>query len=419
MRRELLREAERRAFCNLADLESIAVLAAQRGDGVAGQLEDELRHRALFVCEAELRGGYAPRQSPALNDLSDYLNGLDGNDSLLALNVVAERWLANIMAVLARRGFAEELLADIEIDERRHCAIAPVVFINAETIIGDLERLLKRLTNDPQFIAPFAPLIGADGLIEMGRAVCDAHEAACTLIGIRPQLRQIRAQMSVWAGGLRRLPIPVEMSAWQTAKQTMWQDSNEAALIFQSPLQTGSAAPAKVQAVVVAALGRVLARMPEARLVARGGQLYAAGDPSIAVRCTHNDGQVESVIIRQPNRLGWREIVRVLNIRIKRLRKADYKPPPDTRGVEDMLLPSPVVASVTLVPGVAGLRGYGPFVSAEGLPLAVTIGGAENGKHMITMRYDHRCGDGDLVNRLMAATIAETEGMLNARDSRA
>ena len=158
------RVAGRWLFSILAALEGIAVEAARRGDGVRGQLVDELSHAATFETIARWLGG--PVEPPdEVSELVDYLEGLEGAASLAALNVVAEHWLAGVFRAVSGWGFANRLFELIGSEEERHVAgalqRARPTSAESREVVARLEEKLAFVANSPAFLLPLSQFGGA------------------------------------------------------------------------------------------------------------------------------------------------------------------------------------------------------------------------------------------------------------------
>lgn len=400
--------AARHMFSEFRHLETIAVMAAERGDAIEGQLEDEHVHHNTFERLAEMHGGLVP-PCPEITKLIDYLTNLHGEASLAALNVTAESWLETVFDHVAQWGACDALMRSIEEDEERHvhdamdAAKPPVEEI--EPIVRELEAMLEEIAVAPAFMLPLIHFAGEARVTKMGEDLCAAHERACNHLGIAPRTRRVRLMcrsQRIWA---RRKPVPVELSGWDKTKQQLYPNHAPMLLWFEAPVQGNGY---QVQAKVVAALARILQRHPRLRYVTRKGELFQTQEPIIALRALYDERAVTNVFLPGCERRTWRGVLKQMNQRIKKARSLPYASiPPMPEDLDKLLPPSRIAAAVNYNGEHGGIGGTGPLSDVEGIPLLVTIGEVVDGKVTLTILMDHRVGDGQDIGMLKRELLKE------------
>ena len=401
------RLAARHMFSEFTHLETIAVMAAERGDGIPGQLEDEYVHHETFLRLAERYGGLVP-PCQEITDLIDFLTSLEGEASLAALNVTAESWLETVFHHVGRWGCADEMMRIIESDEERHAQHAmnlprpPVEVI--EPIMQTLERHLERIAVAPAFMLPLIYFGGEERVCKMGKGIVRAHERACehfdipTLSGKeRRTHRVLLLCRSQWMWAKKKSAL-MEMTEWDQTKQRIYDREANMLLWFDVPTQANGY---QLQAQVVAALARILQRYPRLRYVTRRGELFRVREPIIAMRALYDDRAVMNVFLPGCERRTWRGVLRQMNRRVKRARAVEYHAmPPMPDGLDQLLPPSRVAAAVNYNGVHGGIGGTGPLSDVEGIPILVTIGEVRDGRVTLTILMDHRTHDGQDIGLL-------------------
>lgn len=396
------RLAARHMFSEFHHLERIAVLAAERGDCIEGQLEDEYVHFETFRRLAERYGGVV-EPCEEVSALIDYLTSLEGEASIAALNVTAESWLETVFHHVGRWGCCDEMMRIIESDEERHAALAmdlpkpPTEEI--EPIMRRLEEHLENIAVAPAFMLPLIYFAGEKRVCRMGASIIRAHERACAHFGIESNTHRVRLlvrSQRMWAN---HKPTPVEMTEWDRTKMQLYPAGGDMTLWFQADV--GRFNGYQLQAVIVGALSRILQRDSRLRYVTRRGQLWCAQEPIVAVRGLHDERAVMNVQIPGAHRTDWRGVLRQMNRRFKKARATKYKAVPRMPdGLAELIPPSRIAIAVNFNGGNGSAAGTGPLSNVEGIPALVTLGQVRDGKIVITLLMDHRTADGQDIDRL-------------------
>ena len=367
--------AARRLFSTLAQFEDIAVLAAERGDGTDGQLEDELVHRETFAALARSCGGMEPPAEETI-ELVDRLTELHGPVSLALLNLVAEQWLETVFGVLGRGGWAADLFRAVEQDECRHVADAwnfelpsPDEVIEA---LPAIERALAGIGLSPGFALPVRYLFGVDALREIGKRALERHAATCATLGVYtgPAMRRLTAVCRA------QHPAPRETPATGRHLSLIRAHTGVA------PVWTQITVPGRLNTSHVAARClRVLRDNPELCLSFRRETIYQH-DPCVAVRVGHPEG-IATVVINSIRQLRPKT-VRVRSKALPVLPRLD-----DTM----QLLPAAVAPlAITSLYAWRFAGGYVPLFDAEGIPAVVAIG-RDGNDTVLAITMDHRIYD--------------------------
>lgn len=405
------REAGRRLFSNLAALEDIAVLACLKGHGVAGQLEDELRHRALFIARAEELGGVEPMPDSIAN-LTDFLKNLSGPESIAALNLVGEAWLENVFRFIGPAGPWAEMFAEIAEDEARHTALAAPELEPeaARPLVRCIEELLYAITIDPHFAWPMAWFTGLHALGKMGASAVDAHTAACQRLGLEPGI------YATAIAGCGRVvdemldPRPETLSTGQAnliAASPFFGPSM--GLSFEARWKHPRSA-SLVEARVARAVGSALARLPKLNrtLTPQRGEIFAPREAVVGVRRQHVDPRdIFTVYLRNPQLKADDQIEMELWRKTREGRLVKYHPVPALDPALWRLQPAPrCAATVTNVTPWTPLAGVGtaPLIPGEGTTLSVCITSLYRrwGRWYLTLTItaDHRAHNGEELARM-------------------
>lgn len=388
--------AARHLFSNLRHLEQIAVIAAERGDAIEGQLEDEYVHRGSFEALAERFGGLVD-PSPPVQRLIDYLIEQEGEMSLAMLNVVAESWLETVFDHIGRWGYCDELMASVEADEERHVhdalEMAKPDPEQAEPVLRDLEMMLYEIAQSPQFMLPFIYFGGEEACCDMGLDLCAAHERGCDHLGIEPNTYKLRALSRSQRMFARRKPEATYMTAWEQSKMVLYPQVAPMTLMFTANVKYSVGS--RIQARLAGAVARIFARNPALRVVTRQRQLYCAQESIIAVRMPYDSEQVMNVYLTDAQYKTDKEILAQLSRRTRRQRQHKYEAlPPLDDGLDQLLPPSRCAVAINYNGHYGGESGTGPLSDIEGIPTLVTIGEPRNGQAVITILMDHRVADG-------------------------
>lgn len=419
--------AARHLFSTLSHLEHLAELAAERGDCIEGQLEDERVHRIVFRRLAEIHGGLEPCPAPA-QKLIDYISGLEGEMSLATLNLVAESWLDTVFHHLEGCSLARTVFESIEEDEARHTygalQSARPDPEQIEPVLRDLEKLLIEISVSGEFMLPMAWFLGPAGVSRMGLDICRAHERACQHLGVSPDLYDLEVSCRAARFLDRTAPAPWPMNEWERLKFATF-DKHAPQLCFVDA-ETRTENPVRLQAEIIHALGRILAREPELRKVQRAGSLFVTDHPVVGMRALYDDDRVITMFISRPERYNPRKLVGMLNKQLKRFKSKPYEPYDGPIAIaphlSDLLPPNRCSVVISYNGKHGGLYGYGPLSEHEGIPCSVTIGEphwkpiTEDGKSFcfkrvvtLCVQMDHRVGDGRHIGLLAKSLVTELD----------
>lgn len=410
------REAARLLFSWLADVEQVAVLAAERGDGIAGQLEDELSHRDSFARIAERLGGRTEME-PETHALLRYLAQLEGEASLVALNVVAESWLEGVFDALAATPLAPELFATVEAEELRHAEEArgqADADGRHEAVLRDVELLLSGLAQSPAFLCPMQHLIGVEATARMGLANLTRHRVACAALGLAPgsEMRDLEVASRAALVAARTAPAPIEPNGWERSKRLLWDRPAPMMVLEEASLPASATTEAEVEALVAQRLALALVAHPELNRTLRDGDLFAPRTARIGVRTLVEHDQVTTIYIDDAHAKPLAQVRAEIRRKRKRARRRAYRPVPDIRALR-RFMPAPRAAATLTQVGGFGLRGWAPFAMDEGASIAVTVGRQEmvprfRGGMFVAARIawlgiavDHRANDGKQLGRLV------------------
>jgi len=376
------RELHARLLSNLAHLETIAVEAARRGDGIENQLEDELVHQAVFTLCAEKADFLYPADKPT-QALIDYLKNLEGKDSVHILNIVAEGWLETVFHYLAKvDDFIPHVFKLIEEDEHRHSHEAREQKVelgeDTEQIVRDIEKLLFEIANSPFFMLPMVRILGRMACSRMGEALARSHETSCLHLGITPRVSKIKALARNGRNLLKNAPEPVKGRPWDEIKSRMWTGANDAAQVLYTEVSFPSNVkinPVSAQLRLCRAIGLVYQMHPQLLRVYRHKKLWEPTTPILGLRLTHKDrDQVGTIFFNPTKYRSDHRLLKMINTRKARMNKAEYEDIPNLAGLEKYMYPSYAVATVSSNAGYGGLFGCGPLIDIEGIGTAYTIG---------------------------------------------
>lgn len=414
--------AHRILLSNLAHLETIAVEAARRGDGVDGQLDDELFHREVFRACANATGAMT-EPDEATSSLIDYLQSLEGADSIHILNIVAEGWLETVFHHLAKVvDFIPNVFRMIEEDEHRHHegakGIAPKAGEKTGEIVREVEERLFKIANSANFMLPLVRVLGKEAASRMGHDLAVSHEQSCIHLGVIPRVSRLKALARNGRLLTRKEPVPVPDRPWDEIKKRLWRDSVSATqhafvdIIIPDHVR---ASDAVVQARLCRALAVVYQQYPQTLRVYRNGVTYEPQSIVLGLRMAHKDrDQVGTIFFNPTKYLTDRRLIRMLNRRKRRMNEKDYEGYPDVRYLEPLLYPSYAVATVSSNGAYGGDFGAGPLNDLEGIGTSYTIGRiryrhkepspSDRGKLVLhshveayftlCVAMDHRIGDG-------------------------
>lgn len=383
--------AARRLYSTLAELEYIAVLAAKRGNGTEGQLEDELVHRGVFLALARDLGGVCPPNKETV-DLVDRLSSMTGPKSLLLLNIVAETWLDTVFDCLGHSGWGSELFKAIEADEARHVKDAWLEEIpNVDDVLeelSDIEHALAHIALSLAFILPIRYLKGDTFCGDMGLSVIKSHESVCKRLGTEPG--KVIGKLKSFCRGIRMMHQPVEIEP--IAGRLSLMRASPVPFVMDSII-TIPRCPMIPLAAVVSACSELLYRCPELNRVMRGDRLYQHRSPSVFVRVRLDTG-IRSIWLKEPRAFTERKVYQQIKKQRDRLRGRKHYPLPPLGDMEPVLPPAQAAIAVTDISEWGFDNGSTPLVPAEGVPIVITLGMAVRGEKMvISFSLDHRVFD--------------------------
>lgn len=390
--------AYRYLFSTLKALEDIAVLAAERGAGVKGQLEDEYVHRDTFKQIADLCGGYED-VCDNTQKLIDYLENLEGENSIAALNVVAEGWLSCVFVRLTP--LSPELFGKIGEDEARHNGYALSYKIpdseELESIIRNLEKLLLDIVKSVNFVLPMIYLLGLESVGKMGLEIIESHKRACAHMGVDSDTDQMKkfCRSSILAS--KTMPEEIEITDWQHNQLRAWDSFAHTIQIRDVKIDTNNKLLA--QAKIIEAVGNILTYYPEYRNVTRDKRLFRTKKPLVGLRVPWDDDHLSAIYLTPKN--GYRHIAHKIIAKIKKIRKHPYEKIADVHHIKDLIPPSQcsvMVSTVGLHEG-ANTTGWSVSSELEGIPITVFLlqPRSKEGKFWntrIVLVIDHRVQDG-------------------------
>lgn len=380
--------AARHLYSTLAHLEQIAVMAAERGDGTPGQLEDEIAHQGTFRALARDLGGIVPPARETA-ELVEALRWQRGAASRVLLNLVCETWLDTVFAWLGAPGWGDRLFRAVEADEARHVEDAwhddlPDADL-IEQPVRVIEEALVGIAMSPAFMVPIVHLRGADMLARIGLDALARHAEVCVRLGLRPGPATWRLEAMCRAVGRVKWPRPVTVT-----------EGRRALLLSPVPLpmHTEFTIPLRSRlptaALARAALG-VLAAQPHLRRVARRDQVWQHAQPRVAVRVPHPEG-IGTVIVEGELETDT-STARAIAVRAQRLRLRPYPRAHDLADLIDILPPPVASVAVTSATGCRFETGQIPLVPAEGIPIVAGISLFGDGQACVGLTMDHRLYD--------------------------
>jgi len=371
--------ALRHVFSTLAHLERVAINSCARGNGIPEQLADEIRHESIFTVLAQAHGGLLPTP-PSVLELSDFFDSVSGPTAQVSLNVVSEIWLGVTLKFI-RANVDERYhgqLDEVISDETRH-AVSDVPSVNFEIeelvpAFRELERILLGITFDPFFVIPLAWLSGMSGVSRLGEKIIKRHSDICSRLGIPRNLllddyvvcgRSLRAKADE--------PSSVHLNAWQISAFRAHIPPIVAVVKVRPWGRLKN-----LEARVVRALSRVLYENPELNVTIQDTrqELWAPREPIVGVRRLYDRRSlVSTVYVKGAHKKSLRGVVSKLREATAMLRRLPYQAVPDTSGLERLLPPSRVAATVTncSVQFPLGTFGFASLIPTEGATISVTI----------------------------------------------
>lgn len=366
-------DAWRRLFSTLAHLEQIAVIAAERGDGIEGQLEDEIVHREVFAALA----GEAMAPTKAVRALQDFIGNLSGPASMAVLNIVAESWLETLFRHVARWGLADEMFAGIGEEEARHVTEAEANLVNVdggevEPLVRELERLLFDIAREPAFMLPLTFFGGVNQVAAMGADQTKAHAHALKALGLEPTA--YATEIARCGRDMARDPEPslVPSSAWQETAFKAGVPPITASVDI--PWKHG-ADPREIESRVVRAVSSAIAGTAlNATVRNTWHEIYAPKAVIVGVRRLYSRGLVTTVYAHEPHLKTVEEVTEGLVDGLRRQKLFPYDAP-DYAGLSHLLPASRVAATVTncTTQFPVGTRGWSSLVPVEGATISCVI----------------------------------------------
>lgn len=430
--------AYRLLFDFLADVEEVAVIAAKKGDGIYGQLEDEIVHRDTFRQVAR-RFGPVCGIRPETKRLISFIDSLSGPSSIAILNIVAETWLENVFSWLAKSGIATELFEKIAKEEARHAIEARDLDIPSpkeiQPLVQEVEFLLANLMKSPWLLSPMAYLMGESNVCKMGLDNVRKHKEACNYLKVKPGyvMNDVKvACRAITYQGKR--PSLVDMNKFEEAKQNIFDENSlmEATEMVIMPFTDSKI----VEAWIVKAIGRILATLvPRAHVTIRDKKLWQPANTLIGIRRLYDipGDLVTTVYIRRPERLTVKQISEITSRRLRRIRKRPYYTQNESLTLLEPILPPPRSAAIVSFVGGFGVRGAvgGPMTGLEGNAIGLYVGQPHYApyidpknnqlivKHQVQIgiKFDHRCGDGREIGQV-AKGLREYFEWLDSKDFR-
>lgn len=399
-RNKTKRLAYRYLFSTLKALEDIAVLAAERGAGVEGQLEDEYVHRDTFKQLADLCGGY---EFPCefTQKLIDYLQSLKGKDSVAALNVVAEGWLGCVFKGLSK--VSPELFHAIGQDEARHNGYALTHDIPDseyfEPVIRNLEKLLFDIVKSPNFIIPMIYLIGMKNVGLMGLDMLNSHKLACDHLKIESDTKDIRKFCKRAIIASKNEPEELELNTWQENKLKIWK--NNAQMVHLKEVKINSSHMLIAQSKIIDAVYNIFKLYPNFRNVTRDGKIFRTKLPLVGVRVPWDEEQLTTIFL--DSRQGYKKILKRIIRKTKNSRKRSYEKILEIDHIKELLPPSQCSVVVSYVgfddPEDLSAWGWGVIDEAEGIPITIFFGRPIRKENdfwitRVVILMDHRVHDG-------------------------
>lgn len=389
-------------FSMLSHLEEVAVLAAKRGDGIEGQLDDEIVHRDTFATIAGyFYGGLAPRSKP-VTELLDFLGELRGPTSLACLNVVAESWLENIFHhIRASHDAFFRLFDGIEAEEARHAHEArelPVPEkLDSEPVVRALERRLWAVSVDPYFVIPLHYFLGQARLSRLARENRVRHREALRHLGLEEGPYAAEVGLCGRQAAAVEPADPAPLGPWRETAFDAELPPISQLLDVQLPAAYG---PAELEARVVQALGWVLEENPaDLNLTlhpGRPGTLWRPRDAVVAVRREWRPGLVMTLYMDNPHCNIYEAYRSRVTKRAARARALPYLPARRLSVDLEALAPAPTAAASVTSTGVFGIeRGIPSLSPREGCTIAINVG-AIRPDNTVTLGIvvDHRVHNG-------------------------
>lgn len=378
-------------FSTLSALEEIAVLASERGAGVEGQLEDEYVHRDAFRELAIKCGGFEDACDHT-TALIEYLQSLEGENAMAAINVVSEAWLGCVFVALSQ--LSPELFDSIGEDEARHNGYALNYEVpnseELEPIMRDLESLMVKIAKSPNFIMPMIYLIGMEAVGRMGIDIVNNHRKACEHLNIVPQTREFEMFCRRTIMGSKNSPEPIEMNGWEISKQNLWK--TPAPLVVQKDIKINISNEIKVQAKIIDGIYKAASVLPKFKNVVRDEQIFRTKKCLVGVRTLWDQDHV--ITIYCDAKQGYKKTIKNITTKTKRIRTRPYEIIPDVHHIKDLLMPSQIPFVISYI-GMHSLPwGYGAIDEMEGITTWIFITGPKDNVYTLMVMSDHRVVDG-------------------------
>lgn len=392
--------AYRYLFSTLTALESIAVLAAEQGAGVVGQLEDEYVHMGTFKRLADLCGGYE-EPCEATQRLIDYLESLKGESSIAALNVVAEGWLGCVFEGLSK--LSPELFNSIGEDEARHNGYALSFRVGeseeVEPIIRNLETLLFNIIQSPNFMAPLVYLLGLPDMFKVGMAIIESHKKASEHLGVVPQLKEVKYLCRATLLSIKNYPEKLDMNNWQQNKTKIWK--NHAPMVMFKEMKIDSKNVIAMHAKVISAISKVTKYHPNFRNVIRDNTLYRTKSSIVGMRVMWDEDQLTTIYLNSGQ--GYKKVLKRIIRRTKKVKEHAYEKLLEVDHIKELFPP----AQCPILLSYVGFHdseeyptwGWGPPSEIEGAAISVfiyapTVKEGEYWRFRTVTVMDHRVHDG-------------------------
>ncbi len=411
-------------FSCLSYLENLAVLSAERGAGIPGQLEDEIVHRAVF---RELAQPLFPAPL-SIRRLTGFLGDLGSEDSRALLNIVSEAWLSTTFSHVRAWGVAPNLLLAIEEDERRHVAGAVDAFPGApgphlRPYLRELEALLCWVASDPRFVFPLAFLGGTEAVAALADDVSASHREACAELGL-PAGEVMRAfdlcRSLAFSTPRSGPPRRVDLSLLPWRQSALSLQLPPMSCIVRPRVRRSLLDAGGVESALGDAVASAFAQHPEWRrtIVAPRGELWEPQQTVIGFRRTSGRGPGAAVVTAYVDYDGGTRLDSISR-RATVARSFPVRPIEDLRDVAPLMPPPVCAVTVTdcsrLFP--AGAEGHARIPPLEGATWAFTIGppgrrcGFRRREVPIGIVADHRAHDGADLGGMAHAVVSHLESV--------
>lgn len=373
------RQAAQMLFSVLADLETIAVTAAERGDAIEDQLEDEQVHYLSFYTISEVLGGKLPTP-PAVQGLLEFLKQARGPMSFILLNVTAESWLEVFLHGLAKANLCDGLFAEIEKDEARHAGEARKMPKpdpeRAKPLMAKLERHLIEITQEADFILPLMHFVGVNTAAKLALRIIGAHKKACRWVGVDPTPDIHDAERLFKETVAHPEPIKMEMDEWQSLRAELWGEQTGMCIGRADCVWKGGMV--EFERALAKAASYALHRVPELNRTIVNDQLYQCKVPLIGFRRNDSLDRVFTVYASNCHVKEDGDLKQELSEKVKMAHRQPYCSLREWRKYKGLAPPPRAAALITHIGVFKGAQGgVAVLVPSEGASLLLTTNNAE------------------------------------------